>query len=545
MDSQISSTFRLLFVLLFGFLQAASAENQEGFLECLRLYSQNPASISNVTYTPINSSYSSVLNSSIQNLRFFTPTTPKPRVIVTALNVSHIQTTIICARIHGLQIRTRSGGHDYEGLSFVSDVPFVILDLFNIRDVTIDEENSTAWIQAGATLGEIYYRIGEKTRTLGFPAGVCAGVGSGGHFSGGGYGFLMRKYGLAADQVIDAQLIDVKGRVLDRNSMGEDLFWAIRGGGGASFGVIVAWKVKLVPVPSTVTVFSITRTLEQNATNLAYKWQSVAPKLPGDITLRLMISRVNSTEEGEMTIRAAFDAFFLGTTNGLLQLMQERFPELNATRQDCTEVSWIQSVLYFAEFSIESVELLLNRVPFQTRFKAKSDYVKEPIPVFALEGLWERLFEEEAATAILLFAPYGARMAEISESSTPFPHRAGVLYKLHYWVGWQEEDYKDTQKYISWIRRLYSYMAPYVSKNPREAYINYRDLDIGTNNKGKCTSYKQAKIWGEKYFKNNFDRLVRVKTEVDPSNFFRNEQSIPPISSYCYNSEDDKLSSAM
>jgi hypothetical protein len=77
------------------------------------------------------------------------------------------------------------------------------------------------------------------------------------------------------------------------------------------------------------------------------------------------------------------------------------------------------------------------------------------------------------------------------------------------------------------MRGLYAYMAPYVSKSPREAYLNYRDLDLGKNNNNKNTSYAQANAWGLKYFKNNFKRLVHVKTAIDPSNFFRDEQSIP------------------
>ncbi|KAL0423632.1 UNVERIFIED_CONTAM: Berberine bridge enzyme-like 18 [Sesamum radiatum] len=148
-----------------------------------------------------------------------------------------------CAKENDMEIRTRSGGHDYEGLSYVSEVPFLIIDLINLSEVTVDVEQKTAWVEAGATIGSLYYRIAEKSPTLGFPAGVCPTVGVGGHFSGGGYGTLLRKYGLAADNVIDARIIDVNGRILDRESMGEDLFWAIRGGGGASFGVILAWKV--------------------------------------------------------------------------------------------------------------------------------------------------------------------------------------------------------------------------------------------------------------------------------------------------------------
>ena len=74
-------------------------------------------------------------------------------------------------------------------------------------------------------------------------------------------------------------------------------------------------------------------------------------------------------------------------------------------------------------------------------------------------------------------------------------------------------------------------MTPYVSSSPREAYFNYRDLDLGVNNVIGDTSYEQASIWGKPYYKDNFDRLVRVKTVVDPGNFFKNEQSIPPLSS--------------
>ncbi|RVW80136.1 Berberine bridge enzyme-like 26 [Vitis vinifera] len=175
--------------------------------------------ISGVFYTPTNSSYAYVLQSYIQNLRFMSSTTPKPSFIVASSHVSHVQATIICCKIHGLQLRIRSGGHDYDGLSYVSDVPFVILDMFNLREVSVDIENEWAWVQSGATMGELYYRIAEKSNLYGFPAGVCPTVGVGGHFSGGGYGNMMRKYGLSVDNVLDAQIVDANGRILDRESM--------------------------------------------------------------------------------------------------------------------------------------------------------------------------------------------------------------------------------------------------------------------------------------------------------------------------------------
>ena len=127
-------------------------------------------------------------------------------------------------------------------------------------------------------------------------------------------------------------------------------------------------------------------------------------------------------------------------------------------------------------------------------------------------------------------------MNEISESSIPFPHRAGNLYNVRYYVDWDEEAGNITASkiHMSWIRKLYDYMTPYVSKNPRATYFNFRDLDIGMDNiEGDTTStynnIAQASIWGTKYFKNNFYKLVHVKTRVDPTNFFTDEQSIPPL----------------
>ncbi|KAF8412774.1 hypothetical protein HHK36_000744 [Tetracentron sinense] len=202
-------------------------------------------------------------------------------LIFTPSHESQIQAIVICSRKHGIRIRIRSGGHDYEGLSYVSDVPFAIVDLVNLGFIRVDTQDESAWVQAGATIGEVYYRIAEKSMTLGFPSAICTTVGVGGLFSGGGYGNMLRKYGLAGDNIIDAHLVDVNGRILDRESMGEDLFWAIRGG-AASFGVVIYWKIKLVLVPPTMTVFTIAKTLEQGATELVHRWQFIADMIHED-----------------------------------------------------------------------------------------------------------------------------------------------------------------------------------------------------------------------------------------------------------------------
>ncbi|KAL5556367.1 hypothetical protein UlMin_038603 [Ulmus minor] len=525
-----SSMFSCIFFLLFSF-SFASDPAIDKFLRCLSHNSSNSTIIEHV-YTPNNQAYFSILDLQIRNPRFSSPSTPKPLVIIKPTQASHVQKAIKCIRTQGLQVRVRSGGHDYEAISYVSHVPFVVIDLISLKSISINVEKRTAWVQAGATIGELYYKISNQTRNLGFPAGVCHTVGVGGHFSGGGYGSLLRKYGLAADNIIDAKIVDVESRILDRKSMGKDLFWAIRGGGGASFGVILAWKIRLLPIPSIVTVFTVSKNLDKKGMEILHHWQHIAHKFHEDLFIRI---NIQSTQEGKRKIlEASFISLFLGGVDRLLPLMEKSFPELGLSKEDCIEMSWVESILYFAFFeSGKSMEILLDRAFQYSKmpYKGKSDYVKKPISIKGLEGMVEMLNEEDIGMPFIQFNPFGGRMNEILESEIPFPHRANI-YQIQYYTRWKEEgNVTKSQVHIDWIRRLYSYMATYVSKNPREAYINYRDLDIGTNGNNGTTSYAQARIWGLKYFRNNFDRLVRVKTLVDPTNFFRDEQSIPPLPS--------------
>eukprot|EP00257_Ricinus_communis_P007094 XP_002523158.2 berberine bridge enzyme-like 21 isoform X1 [Ricinus communis] len=497
------------------------------FLECLQNNTTPQDQISSLVYTKTNASYTSVLRAYIRNARMNTTATPKPTIIVTPKQISHVQAAVICAKKVGYQLKVRSGGHDYEGISYVSDVPFFVLDMFNLRSVQVDMKNESAWIQAGATLGEVYHGIWENSKVHGFPAGVCPTVGVGGHFSGGGYGNMLRKYGLAVDNVLDAQIVDVNGKLMDRKAMGEDLFWAIRGGGGGSFGVVISYKIKLVPVPETVTVFRAERLIEENATDIAYKWQLVAPKTDNGLFMRLLIQPV--TRNKQQTLRVTIMSLYLGKADSLVALLGKEFPELGLKKENCTEMNWIQSVLWWANFDNgTSPDVLLDRHVDSANFlKRKSDYVQKPIPRNALTLIFKRMVE--LGKIGLVFNPYGGRMDEIPSTEVPFPHRAGNLFKMQYSINWNEPGSDLQSNYLSQARNLYSYMTPFVSKNPRSAFLNYRDLDIGVMTPSK-NSYEEGSIYGHKYFNGNFDRLVKVKTAVDPENFFRNEQSIPTLS---------------
>ncbi|XP_028759383.1 berberine bridge enzyme-like 21 [Neltuma alba] len=498
------------------------------FLRCLTNHAPPSDHISRIVFTNANVSYTSLLENYIRNARFNTSSTPKPSLIVTPLQESHVQAAVICARSAGIQIKIRSGGHDYEGVSYVSQKPFIILDLFNLRNISVDIQNEVAVIQSGATLGELYYRIWEKSKVHGFPGGVCPTMGVGGHLSGGGYGNMLRKYGLSVDNVIDATVVDVDGRILNKDSMG-DLFWAIKGGGGGSFGVILSYTAKLVQVPETVTIFRVEKTLEENATDLVVQWQDVAPRTDDRLFMRLLLAPATSkVNKNQLTIRASVVALFLGESNELLALLEKEFPRLGLKKENCNETSWIESVLWWANYDVGTKpEVLLDRELNTAKFgKRKSDYVETPISREGLEGIWKKM--TELGKIGLVFNPYGGKMKEIASDATAFPHRAGNLFKIQYSVTWDEAGSAVEKNLTTQAKMLYDYMTPFVSKNPRRAFLNYRDLDIGSNTEN---SYKEGEVYGRKYFSDNFGRLVKIKTAVDPKNFFRNEQSIPVLPS--------------
>ncbi|KAH7651457.1 Tetrahydroberberine oxidase protein [Dioscorea alata] len=483
------------------------------------LDSSKPHQITSPNYS---TSYTDVLLSSISNIRFTTPQTPKPLLIFTPTEESHVQASVLCCKNYSVYLRVRSGGHDLEGLSYrtVDNQSYMILDLTDYRKVTVDVEHRTAMAQAGASLGDVYSQIAKQTTTLGFPAGTCPTVGVGGQIGLGGVGPLVRKYGLAADNVV-IKLVDVHGRILDRNSMGENLFWAVRGGGAASFCVVLSWKLRLVSVPQTVTLFNVVKSLQDGAIDIIDKWQRVAYNLPEDLFIEtVMQTLMNGTKGAE----ASFNGLYLGKSNAALQVMNNRFPELGVKASDLNEMSYIQSVMSYAQYPTDSpIEILTDRsLQQKANFKAKSDYAVNLLPRVALKILLDSFLQVDLAD--IYFEPYGGKMAKIPEFQTPFPHRKGSLFNILYLVAWADES--EAEKNFNWVRNLYNQMTPYVSKNPRRAYANYRDLNLGMN-EGRNTSYSMAEVWGHKYFKDNFLRLALVKGQVDPDNFFYNEQSIP------------------
>nr|CAB3468157.1 unnamed protein product [Digitaria exilis] len=135
---------------------AAPYPAKDDFLSCLTR-SVPPK----LLFAKSSPAYGSLWSSTVRNIKFLSDKTVRPLYIITPMEPCHVQSTVACGRRHGMRLRVRSGGHDYEGLSYRSDKPepFAVVDLSKMRQVRIDGKQATAWVDSGAQLGEIYYAI--------------------------------------------------------------------------------------------------------------------------------------------------------------------------------------------------------------------------------------------------------------------------------------------------------------------------------------------------------------------------------------------------
>ncbi|MCO5568164.1 hypothetical protein L7F22_021861 [Adiantum nelumboides] len=487
-----------------------AASTVDSFIACLQ---RNK--VLNYTTPSSLTSFNAVLDFSLQNLRFTEPGLLKPGAIILHSTTKEVQSAWACVRDGGWALRVRSGGHSYEGLSSTASTPFVIIDLMNMHAITVNVAKKFVWVESGVRLGELYYEIASaSSNLLGLSAGICATIGIGGHVMGGGYGLLSRKYGVAADNLLEAQVITANGTLIKKVSMTDpDLFWALRGSGGGAWGIVVAWKLKLVSVPSTVTFFNLQRTGKQAITDLVFKWQSVAPAADPELYIGIYM-QAGVSSGGVADMGAIFFGQYWGTTNQTVALFSSIYPELGLTASDCKQGYWIQALARIAGLA-EPAALLNRQQASRVYFKAKSDYVSKELTKQALAGAYDIMMNNTRGW--MMYEPYGGVMSKIRSDEIAFPHRGGNLFMIMYQAVWADDTDSPDNELIAWLRAFYSYMAPLVTYTPlRSTYVNCIDVDMGDSVSA-----------GKSYFGSNFAKLVKIKARFDPSNIFNQPQSVP------------------
>lgn len=167
-----------------------------------------------------------------------------PRVIARCSGLADVVEAVNFARKNELLTAIRGGGHNVGGRALCEDG--LVIDLSAMRGVYVDPVKRTVRVQGGATLG----LMDRETHIFGLavPSGIVAKTGIGGLTLGGGVGWLIRKFGMTIDNLLSCQLVPADGRVLTASaSEHQDLFWALRGGGG-NFGVVTSFEFQGQPV---------------------------------------------------------------------------------------------------------------------------------------------------------------------------------------------------------------------------------------------------------------------------------------------------------
>jgi hypothetical protein len=165
----------------------------------------------------------------------------RPAMIAFCERVGDVESAVRIARRHGLPLSVRGGGHDWAGRALCPDG--LVLDLTRMRGVVIDPQEEVATVAGGATIKDV--AVAAAVHGLVAAVGNCSAVGMAGLTLGGGYGPLSGRYGLAADNLLGAEVVLADGRCVTTDANNDpDLFWAIRGGGG-NFGVVTSMRIRL------------------------------------------------------------------------------------------------------------------------------------------------------------------------------------------------------------------------------------------------------------------------------------------------------------
>jgi FAD/FMN-containing dehydrogenase len=408
-----------------------------------------------------------------------------PAVVARCTGVADVLRALDFARGDDLEIAVRSGGHSVQGFSTCDGG--VVIDLGAMRGITVDPRSRVARAQAGATLGAFDH----ETQQFGLATtlGVMSGVGIMGLTLGGGFGWLMRRHGLASDNVVAADVVTADGQFLtasaDENS---DLFWALRGGGG-NFGIVTSLSYRLHPVgpvvmgglvayapPATRDVLRFYRDLTASAPDELTAYAALTAAPDGSRIAALAACYAGAVEDGERALR--------GANRVTTPVLDNLGPLPYVVQQSMMDDAYARGRYYYwgscflDELTDEIIDILAEAAP------------TEPAPTqlaLAVEHL-------------------DGAVSAAGEDATAFGHRT-ARYDILIDASWN--DPADTERCIAWARSVRAALAPHSRDT---GYVNY-DPDEGA----------AAAAYGARYA-----RLQDIKRRYDPENVFRRNQNIAP-----------------
>jgi FAD/FMN-containing dehydrogenase len=412
----------------------------------------------------------------------------KPQAIAYCESLADVQKTVRWARKHAVRIVPRSGGHSYGGYSTTSGV---IVDVSRLHAISVTAGGRAA-VGAGAQLLDVYTALAARGRMI--PGGTCPTVGIAGLTQGGGIGLSGRKFGLTCDNLLEATVVLADGSVVVANAhQHQDLYWALRGGGGGNFGIVTRFVFRTHPA-SDVTTYSLEWPWS-DAKKVVQAWQQLAPHAPDELASVLNVSAVAG---GGASITSAGQ--FFGSEAALRSLLAPLASAGSPTRYTTTPRTFLGAVHYFA-----------GGGGGRSTFAAKSSICNATFSGAGIDALLHQIESKETSgtgSGIVLLDSWGGAINRVAKAKTAFVHR-DALFSLQYLAYWGAAEAAAPN--VAWLRRCHAAMRPYVSSF---AYQNYIDPDLST--------------WPHAYYGSNLPRLQQVKRRYDQHNLFHFKQSIRP-----------------
>ncbi|RUS93620.1 6-hydroxy-D-nicotine oxidase [Dulcicalothrix desertica PCC 7102] len=401
----------------------------------------------------------------------------QPAAIARCLTVQDVIHTVRWTRTHGLPLSVRAGGHDTAGRALSEGV---VIDLSQMKAVTVDPDQRTAHVQAGATIGDLI----EATTQYGLvtATGNCSAVGMAGFTLGGGYGPLTGAYGLGVDNLLSAQVVTASGQLLTANAEEHpDLLWGLRGGGG-NFGVVVSLEYRLHPLTTVLSGM------------LLYPLGEA----------RTVLRRLNdfmATIPDELTIQSGFIQMPEGAT--VLFLLPSYCGESAAGEQVIAPLRTFRTVLVDQVQSITYNEFIHQwdaNAPKGRHYSAKTHSIKGFQPEI-IDTLIEQGLPFSSPFSFIALHHFHGAASRVGASETAFALRQDHLM-VELIAAWEPQD--SEQRHIQWAQHISGSLAPYAFKG---GYINLLD-------EHEIERVRLA-------FGSNYERLLDLKQKYDPDDVFR------------------------
>ncbi|HKZ36248.1 MAG TPA: FAD-binding oxidoreductase, partial [Chryseolinea sp.] len=208
----------------------------------------------------------------------------RPAMIVQCLSVEDVITTVNFARKNNMLVAIKGGGHNSAGTGSCDSG--VMIDLSLLKKISINEKAMTVKVQGGCLWGEVDAAL--QQFGLAVPCGIISHTGVAGLTLGGGFGWISRKYGLTVDNLLSVEIVTADGRIVyANNSENQDLFWAVRGGGG-NFGVVTEFEFSCAKIGTEVYSGAIVKKFEDLKAYVRFHREYVR-KLPDEMTAWMVI----------------------------------------------------------------------------------------------------------------------------------------------------------------------------------------------------------------------------------------------------------------